>query len=976
MSDREEIVVAAAVKLQSVQRGRVARAAYAETRRRYTAAVQLQRFERGRRARQLRRGHNRVVQAFVAVQLAYRLKRRVRERRRRHTAASSLQRAWREHRRRVIQEAMVPAAADAQHAEHRASSSAASSIEEAASRPADASSGPDQSRFALGSRLTHSVRGAGIVTEHMPDGRIRVKFDDGEEHRYKEKSLHKLTPLAAVPSEFRFELGSRLTHSVRGPGTVTELMTDGRIRVAFDDGEEHRYKEKSLRKLTPLAAAEPSSSAPGAAPGAATVAVRPSSSSAVAPNGRTREREASLDDGWLASLNSEQSSWLLHVLWRQCDEARTMMEELRTGSASILMRGLDGPAALAPPGWTLGLNGLNGRSSEAAGGTAVGGGSGVHGGYGSSEAARRRRRLVNLDLGGLEAGDAHAPLLEVWGPLPDKGPALLPKLDVGCFLLCLALHSAFVVALVVEVWLARADDGTRLHCVAPNATAETAAARDGWGYAGGDGTGGTGGTGGDGDDGGGGGGGDGGGGGVSEDGRWAWGACTLLQQALFVAAALACLRRRSALQVLSAGKSSSSWRGRPPSRCSCPSLLVLMPLPLPQVGVVLAWQATYAWLPRLLASQLRAGHGLLPAQAWCAHGLLVGAAAQPDASALASLQRSSAGSLVGGVLLLGMAAATVATARRHRRTALKLSFQVARRGYGGHGGLDGLGSATGRASSPGSSNAGGGGGLNGSSYPSSSSTNGLPPGRPESDAQRQQLQLAAALLFVDAATALFLAPLVAVAPLAWPKLNGGELPPSHVLGARAGLPATLLLLLLPPLLYYPSLALCVLRLRPHRHRRGGHGPAGGRAPPSLRARRRRRDVRPLLLLPLLWGAARVALYWLLPRTYAASLALALHLASALAICRLAHRASRGLLAWRELGTTLMVGQFYQAPPRGQTGRRGSATAGHPGPPQTAFEGSRLPPPRSTFSPRLPPRGQSSVLAVPRLVTTTGSSDCM
>ena len=58
----------------------------------------------------------------------------------------------------------------------------------------------------------------------------------------------------------RFALGQRVMHGKRGVGVVSELMEDGRIRVAFDNGEEHRYSPDSLCKLTPLSpAASPAS---------------------------------------------------------------------------------------------------------------------------------------------------------------------------------------------------------------------------------------------------------------------------------------------------------------------------------------------------------------------------------------------------------------------------------------------------------------------------------------------------------------------------------------------------------------------------------------------------------------------------------------------------------------------------------------------------------------------------------------------
>ena len=54
---------------------------------------------------------------------------------------------------------------------------------------------------------------------------------------------------APLPPLASFEIGTRVRHHERGLGTVAELMDDGRTRVAFDNGEEHRYKNASLHKL-------------------------------------------------------------------------------------------------------------------------------------------------------------------------------------------------------------------------------------------------------------------------------------------------------------------------------------------------------------------------------------------------------------------------------------------------------------------------------------------------------------------------------------------------------------------------------------------------------------------------------------------------------------------------------------------------------------------------------------------------------
>jgi len=50
------------------------------------------------------------------------------------------------------------------------------------------------------------------------------------------------------------EVGKQVAHPRRGVGTVAELMKDGRIRVTFDSGEEHRYNASSFHKFSEVAA--------------------------------------------------------------------------------------------------------------------------------------------------------------------------------------------------------------------------------------------------------------------------------------------------------------------------------------------------------------------------------------------------------------------------------------------------------------------------------------------------------------------------------------------------------------------------------------------------------------------------------------------------------------------------------------------------------------------------------------------------
>ena len=80
------------------------------------------------------------------------------------------------------------------------------------------------------------------MTEHMADGRTRVEFDNGDEHRYRPSSLHKL-------NRFPFAVGKRVRHGSRGDGTVTEHMENGKTKVKFDSGEEREFKPRQMRKF-------------------------------------------------------------------------------------------------------------------------------------------------------------------------------------------------------------------------------------------------------------------------------------------------------------------------------------------------------------------------------------------------------------------------------------------------------------------------------------------------------------------------------------------------------------------------------------------------------------------------------------------------------------------------------------------------------------------------------------------------------
>ena len=80
----------------------------------------------------------------------------------------------------------------------------------------------------IGERLRHPGRGLGRVVEHMEDGRVKVAFESGEEHRYKPASLHKLT---------------------RDDGTSVGTPTLGRRRLDLKDASRNMRMAASWKHL-------------------------------------------------------------------------------------------------------------------------------------------------------------------------------------------------------------------------------------------------------------------------------------------------------------------------------------------------------------------------------------------------------------------------------------------------------------------------------------------------------------------------------------------------------------------------------------------------------------------------------------------------------------------------------------------------------------------------------------------------------
>jgi hypothetical protein len=53
-----------------------------------------------------------------------------------------------------------------------------------------------------------------------------------------------------------YPVGTRVRHEKHGPGMVTQLLYDGRTRILFDSGINHRYKAASVMKLTVISSKE------------------------------------------------------------------------------------------------------------------------------------------------------------------------------------------------------------------------------------------------------------------------------------------------------------------------------------------------------------------------------------------------------------------------------------------------------------------------------------------------------------------------------------------------------------------------------------------------------------------------------------------------------------------------------------------------------------------------------------------------
>ena len=113
-------------------------------------------------------------------------------------------------------------------------------------------------RLSVGTRLRHEAKGVCTLTEVAANGNWVVQFEaEGNTHTYKPNSQHvfKVELGQAKPADVAVEdgyhAGERVVHSKHGLGVVMRRLPDGRLSVAFDDGQHHLYKPASVaQKMT------------------------------------------------------------------------------------------------------------------------------------------------------------------------------------------------------------------------------------------------------------------------------------------------------------------------------------------------------------------------------------------------------------------------------------------------------------------------------------------------------------------------------------------------------------------------------------------------------------------------------------------------------------------------------------------------------------------------------------------------------
>ena len=99
---------------------------------------------------------------------------------------------------------------------------------------------------AVGARVSHAKRGLGTVVDQMGDGRTRVVFDSGDEHRYRQGSMHKLSASGAEGLVVATKSATRLAGGRRGSASMlVELSKD---ILGHDHHAEAKAEEREERK--------------------------------------------------------------------------------------------------------------------------------------------------------------------------------------------------------------------------------------------------------------------------------------------------------------------------------------------------------------------------------------------------------------------------------------------------------------------------------------------------------------------------------------------------------------------------------------------------------------------------------------------------------------------------------------------------------------------------------------------------------
>jgi len=99
-----------------------------------------------------------------------------------------------------------------------------------------------EDKLQTGTHVIGKNMGQGIIKMFDIFGNAHVRFDSGEERVYKASEIEQSLSTAV-------EVGTRIRHPDRGLGTVKRFDDDsGRIHVKFDSGEYHRYKAGSWKE--------------------------------------------------------------------------------------------------------------------------------------------------------------------------------------------------------------------------------------------------------------------------------------------------------------------------------------------------------------------------------------------------------------------------------------------------------------------------------------------------------------------------------------------------------------------------------------------------------------------------------------------------------------------------------------------------------------------------------------------------------